>query len=245
MWNPETKAAQVKCLHKDDGTFEGRGKTRKELWQAYIASFVRIEPTEEVDVNKVFFPFPRRRIHFDENFIGSGEWMPFGSEEKMGIRVDPKSFGLQTVPLSYDWMTRRKIQKLDCDPETWTDVYEDENRREEVATEQSVMNNEWMKGLTRDEVDAMKTDYETKVAFKYGETAAVAGRDSAGKDQVAKEPELEDDPEKERSQSDEVKKTNLKRKVQKSAFKFESLQGWNDLISIPIASIEDEDEMEE
>lgn len=249
--NAETKVAQIKLLHKHEGTFDHGPKTRKERWQAYIASYVRVEPTEEVDSNRINFPLVRHSTSLDENLIDEGQWVPFGSEEKLKIRVDPKSYALQLEPDSWDWMVREAKPKIDLDAETWASAYDDENRKEEAAAEKFVFNNACMKGLAKDDVDAMKTEFDGKVRFDYAEPVVVADRDHAGAvlvgaDQFAVKLELEDVSEKERTYKDKVRKTNVKREMATPAFDFDSLPGWKDAVSVPIASVPgDDDEMEE
>lgn len=248
--NTETKVAGIKKLRKVDPTFEERPKTRQTRWHLYLGSFTSVEPTEDVDLSRLHFPFLRHSLKLDESLIDQGAWGPFASEEKLVVRVDPKTYGLQPDPESYDYIVRKKQPKIDYDQEMEATIYEDESRREEVALEKFVMNNKWMKGLSKDEVDTTNTDYQSKAKFDYGEVAAVADRDDAGKirvgkDQRAEEPELEDVAEKERSPKDKIKKTNLKKQVKQPTFDFDGLPGWSEGDSVPIASVDEEDEMEE
>lgn len=249
----ETKTAQIKLLHRHEGTFPERPKTRKERWQAYIASYVRVEPTEQVDIEKLLkrFPFVRRSAGgLDDNLISDNLLTHFGSEEKLTVRVEPMNYSLQLDPESYEWMVRNKQPKIDYDQELWATIHEEQERKAEEVQEKLVMNNEWMKGLTKDEVDAMKTDYGSAVQFDYAEPAVVADRDDAGKivvgkDQFAQEPEYKDVPEMERSQRDKARKTDLKRKVEKPAFDFDSLPGWKDMVGVPLPEIDEDDKEEE
>ena len=176
--NNEVRIAQVKLLHRAETTFDGHRRSRANRWRAYIASWQLVDTTEEVDPSRVTFPFVRRNATiFDEDLVPKEDFEKVDSEEKMMVRVDVKTYVLQFEPDTFEWIIQKRIRKRNVDEELISRLTQYKERKMEAAMEKFVMNNEWMKGLSKDEVDAKKDKYNQVAAADDGTPVVVVGSD--------------------------------------------------------------------
>jgi hypothetical protein len=105
------------------------------------------------------------------------EFEKVDSEEKMMVRVDVKTYVLQFEPDSFEWIIQKRIRKRNVDEELVGRLTQYKERKMEAAVEKFVMNNEWMKGLSKDEVDAKKDKYNQAAAVDDGTPVVVADSD--------------------------------------------------------------------
>jgi len=219
--NSEARIAQVKLLHRAETTFDGHRRSRANRWRAYIASWQLVDTTEEVDPIRVSFPFVRRNATiFDEDLIPKEDFEKVDSEEKMMVRVDVKTYVLQFEPESSEWVMQKRIRKSNVDEELAGRLAQHKKFKMEAAMEKFVMNNEWMKGLSKDEVDTKKDKYNQAAAVDDSTAVVVADSDDGTliNDRMGEDRRLESD----------VK------------FDFEALPEWASPVEILIAD-EDED----
>ncbi|KAJ4372510.1 Transcriptional regulatory protein sin3 [Neocucurbitaria cava] len=60
--DPSKSKAYVRLFKKDDSTFEFSTLDRVKRWRAYVASYMAVEPTEEVDLSRVHYPYLKKRL---------------------------------------------------------------------------------------------------------------------------------------------------------------------------------------
>ena len=176
---PKKNEATVQWVTRDETTFDLDDMEQKERWQYYISSYIRIEPTEGV---------PRSRLHKSvltrnlpstdaESEDNNAQPKPILFSEDLTLRVcvntykivykNPGSeyFIYTNKPLTYDPKTkestaRERLRKF-------------ETIRNERAKEKFEMNNRWMRGLDRDAVAKVNSDFK-----KWMDEGIVPGSDA-------------------------------------------------------------------
>lgn len=145
-------------MHKDETTFDLDDMERKERWQYYTSSYVRIEPTEGVPRGRMQRSvLPRNLPSGDtESEDGISQRKPLVYEEDLSLRICVNSakiifkhggsefFIYGDKPLTWD------VEKNVATARVRLQKYED--ARNERFREKFVMNSAWMKGMGHDEV---------------------------------------------------------------------------------------------
>ncbi|PMD20809.1 transcriptional regulatory protein-like protein SIN3 [Hyaloscypha hepaticicola] len=166
QWCPKRNEATVQWVTRDETTFDLDDMEQKERWQYYISSYIRIEPTEGV---------PRSRLHKSvltrnlpstdaESEDSNAQPKPILFNEDLTLRVCVNTYKIvykhpgseyfiyTNKPLTYDPKTkestaRERLRKF-------------ETIRNERAKEKFEMNNRWMRGLDRDAVAKVNSDFK-------------------------------------------------------------------------------------
>jgi len=88
-----------------------------------------------------------------------------------------KTYVLQFEPDTSEWIIQKRIRKRTVDEELAGRLAQYKESKMEAAMEKFVMNNGWMKGLSKDEVDAKKDKYNQSAAVDDNMPVVVADSD--------------------------------------------------------------------
>ncbi len=150
---------------RDETTFDLDEMERKERWQYYISSYLRIEPTEGVPRNRLHKTVLTRNIPIsDAELDSSTRRRPLDWYENLTLRVcvntykiiyrDPGSEfciftdkPLGTKPGSREHYAHERLSKVEA-------------IRTQRFKEKFELNNAWMKGLDRDEVANVNSHFK-------------------------------------------------------------------------------------
>lgn len=156
--------AYVRLFKKDDPTFEFNQLDKIRRWRAYVASYMAIEPTENVDFGKLRHPYLKNRLAKMEDVNDDDRFEHLKQLDKITVSISPVNYAMKfiaTEPFGtggVHYFVQPDATRFGVGSK---DDYEAlvESRKDRVQ-ELFVRNNEWMKGLSRDDVEARK------VAFK-------------------------------------------------------------------------------
>lgn len=148
---------------------------RKERWQYYVSSYVRIEPTEGIPRARIAKTvltrnLPTSNAATDNETDDGSRRLPAAYDENLTLRVC-----VNTCKLMYERMTSEyfiyggnKIMGI-LDGESEIEQVEDKISRQKIVTEartrrfkdRFVYNNKWMQGRTQIEVEETKLKFST------------------------------------------------------------------------------------
>jgi len=167
--DPAKTEATVRLFKKDDPTFEFNTLDRVKRWRAYIASYMAVEPTEEVDGSRVHYPYLKKRLVKTEDFSEDDRLDHIKHSDKILVAISPAGYNLQFINsepfgtggvqyfLQSDTVRAGLSQSVTKPAEEYKAL--NDSRRDRVQ-EKLVRNNSWMKDLSRDDVDAKKTAFK-------------------------------------------------------------------------------------
>ncbi|CZT47049.1 related to transcription regulatory protein [Rhynchosporium secalis] len=162
-WYPNKSQATLKWVQKEETTFEMDDMERKERWQYYNSSYVRVDATEGVPRGSLQKSLLKRNRRPDGDFDESISKRPLIHHEELNLRIEVNTYKIiyrepgteyffySGNPMTYDPITdesstRERLRKF-------------ENVRTDRFKEKFEMNNAWMKGLDRDEVAKINNDF--------------------------------------------------------------------------------------
>ena len=167
LQSPPKMEAYVSIFKKDDPTFDVTALDRAKRWRYYLASYSSVDPTEGVPNDKVQLPYLKHSlIKPDESSEEYGAlYDTLRSMEKLQFIIRAKDYriefenkgdgGVDYTVLSEAIRTggeegRREMEAL-------------REARSGLAQEKLVMNNAWMRGISRDDVDARKQAFRKDI----------------------------------------------------------------------------------
>jgi paired amphipathic helix protein Sin3a len=163
--DPAKGEAFVRLFKKDDPTFEFSTLDRVKRWRAYIASYMAVEPTEEVDSTRVRYPYLKKRLARTEDFSEDERLDHVKHNDKITVSISPagytmtfihsEPFGIGGVQyfLQPDNVRAGITTNVTKPVEEYKALVDS---RRDRAQEKLVRNNTWMKDLSREDVDAKK-----------------------------------------------------------------------------------------
>ncbi|KAF2736640.1 hypothetical protein EJ04DRAFT_462701 [Polyplosphaeria fusca] len=170
-YDPAKLEATVRLFKKDDPTFEFGTLDRVKRWRHYVASYMTVEPTEEVDLTRVQVPYLRNRFTRGEDV--EDERLEYAKEmDKVTISINPAAYMMKFIASGpdNDEGTQFFVQKdttragLNEDIENPAEGFKSlKESRHDLAQEKLVRNNAWMKDLSRDDVDAKKSSFKKDI----------------------------------------------------------------------------------
>jgi paired amphipathic helix protein Sin3a len=167
--DPAKAEASVRLFKKDDPTFEFNTLDRVKRWRAYIASYMAVEPTEEVDSTRVRYPYLRKRLAKTEDFSEDERLDHVKHSDKITVSISPAGYTMSFINsepfgtggvqyfLQSDSVRAGLTHSVSKPVEEYKNL--NDSRRDRVQ-EKLVRNNTWMKDLSRDDVDAKKTAFK-------------------------------------------------------------------------------------
>ncbi|RMZ66661.1 transcription factor (Sin3) [Pyrenophora seminiperda CCB06] len=171
-YDPAKMEAHVRLFKKDDPTFEFNTLDRVKRWRAYVASYMAIEPTEEVDASRVRYPYLKKRLTKTEDLSEEERFDRIRHSDRITVSINPAAYVLTFInsePFGTGGVqyflqpdaVRAGLSEAVPKPNEEYKKLNDE-RRERVQ-EILVRNNSWMKDLSRDDVDAKKTAFKKDI----------------------------------------------------------------------------------
>ncbi|KAH6879185.1 hypothetical protein BKA58DRAFT_111310 [Alternaria rosae] len=168
-YNPTKMEAHVRLFKKDDPTFEFNTLDRIKRWRAYVASYMAVEPTEEVDLSRVNYPYLKKRLARAEDLTEEERFDHVKHSDKITVSISPAAY-VMTFINSEPFGTGGVQYFLQPDavraglseavPKPAEEYKKLNDERRERVQEILVRNNTWMKDLSRDDVDAKKTAFK-------------------------------------------------------------------------------------
>ncbi|EKD18444.1 hypothetical protein MBM_03437 [Drepanopeziza brunnea f. sp. 'multigermtubi' MB_m1] len=167
-WVPSKKPAEslgradIKWVQKDETTLNMNEMERKERWQYYVSSYVRTEPTEGVNRQRLQKSVLQRNTQATDNETNMKQ--PLRYTEQLNLHIDVKTFKIIYRPPGTDCFIYSG-NPLTTDPKTKESaarvrLQKFENIRNERFREKFEMNNNWMKGLDHDEVARVNSNFK-------------------------------------------------------------------------------------
>jgi paired amphipathic helix protein Sin3a len=169
LQDPAKAEAYVRLFKKDDPTFEFNTLDRVKRWRAYIASYMAVEPTEEVDGSRVHYPYLKKRLAKTEDFSEDERLDHVKHSDKITVSISPAGYTMTfinsepfgTGGVQYFLQPDSVRAGLTATVTKPVEEYRalNDSRRERIQ-EKLVRNNLWMKDLSRDDVDAKKSAFK-------------------------------------------------------------------------------------
>jgi paired amphipathic helix protein Sin3a len=156
----------VNILKKDEDTYAVSTLDKIKAWRYYVASFTLVEPTENVAHDKVRLPYLKRSIgKADIEQDEPGDRIDtVRSEEKKAFKIIPdRTYTMKFLNSIGPYEGVDFLQQSDAVRSGFREGEVEMTRvasaRTEAAFEKLVMNNAWMKDLSREDVDARKAAF--------------------------------------------------------------------------------------
>ncbi len=176
--------ATLQIFKRNDATFEVDDMSSEVKWSYYVASFVTRDPTEGVPLS---WPFLKRTLppKLDEeeyNRVFTPQW----SSEGLVIRICLSSYRILFDPGTEDWWAHSEQVRA----KGREGVEATREERKGKFEEKFVMNNSWMRGLSRDEVDRKNEEFRRWIrdgpaaAVKEGGEGEREAKGDEGEDEV-------------------------------------------------------------
>ncbi|KAF2468258.1 uncharacterized protein BDR25DRAFT_291033 [Lindgomyces ingoldianus] len=166
-YDPFKGQAYVRLFKKDDPTFDFRTQDRVKRWRGYVAAYMAVEPTEEVDVSRVRLPYLRNR-HLTRNEEAEDERFSTLAilEDKVKVSISPAAYTMKFETGDDAKGGQYFVQKDAVRSGVSEDVpkpIDEYNRfrlsRGDLAKEKLVNNNIGWKDMKIDDVDAKKKEW--------------------------------------------------------------------------------------
>lgn len=147
---------------REEPTFDTKQTSQEQNWRAYLSSFTRITATEGVPAEKVRMPFIKRDAPLDEDEQAEASH-EVKSEESLTIRIALEKFNMVFEPNTSEFLIKSdKVRTGGKDG--LVEAEQERENRASLAKEKIVMNNAWMKDLSKDVVDGRKQKFTRMVA---------------------------------------------------------------------------------
>jgi paired amphipathic helix protein Sin3a len=167
--HPDKTEAYVRLFRKDDPTFDHNSFDRVKRWRCYVASFMAVEPTEEVDLTRVSAPYLKNVLLKNADLSEDDRFDLIKHYDKVTILISPASYVMKFIASEphgtggnmYFVQPDKVRSGLSESVSNPTEEYKKlaENRQERVQ-ELFGRNTIWMKDASRDDVDARKAAFK-------------------------------------------------------------------------------------
>ncbi|KAK0729010.1 hypothetical protein B0T21DRAFT_413119 [Apiosordaria backusii] len=163
-WNPKGKFATTRWLQKDETTFYTDEMERIQQWQYYISSYIRIENTEGIPRSRLQKVLLERNLPSDAKDSDDGySPKPLVYSENLIVRTCLNSYKMVFEKGTSDCAVystdSAKEVDVDGDEQAAQAQFSAELRGEKIK-ERLLINNQWMKGHSHDEVQKSKDDFQ-------------------------------------------------------------------------------------
>lgn len=176
-WFPNKREATVRWLQKDETTFYMDEMERREQWQYYISSYIRVEPTEGVSRNRLQKTVLARNLPSSDTDSDDGSApKPLRFDEGLILRICLNSNKIVWEKGTSEYF----IYNVSPEDEEEKKRVEEhaqavtENRKQ-LFREKMVMNNAWMRGLRQDEVQKVNEKFSKWFSDGVAPTSNVRG----------------------------------------------------------------------
>ncbi|KAF2203738.1 hypothetical protein GQ43DRAFT_389344 [Delitschia confertaspora ATCC 74209] len=168
-YDPFKAEAYVRVFKRDEPTFDFSSLDRIKRWRCYVASFMSIEPTEDINYSSVRTPYRKNAMMAKQDEMIDERGDPEKRLDKVVINVSPHGYMMKFEITPPDNSTgieyfvqndtiRSGVSENIPDP---VEAYKQlKDSRRELVQEKLVRNNSWMKDITRDDVDERKDRFK-------------------------------------------------------------------------------------
>lgn len=162
MQNQPTKKTTVQILRKDDATFDEETMSAEARWSYYVASFIKVEPTEGVPIaGRLSMPFLKRNLPEDvEESEGRERSVPYLYENNLELRICVNSYKILWTPRSGDWFVHSEKQRA-SGSDGPVDLDRVSEQRRSRFREKLILNNKWMREVGQEEVDRLNEKFQS------------------------------------------------------------------------------------
>lgn len=139
---------------------------RNQQWQYYIASYMRVEPTEGVDRSQIQKVLLERNLPSSANDASDDGYVPkpLVVHEGLVLKVCINSYHIVYEPGTLEYFI------FDSPPQSQDDRQFHEDKqvfmkelREEKFNEKFILNSKWMRNMSREDVSKINEDYQNLV----------------------------------------------------------------------------------
>ncbi|KAF2707519.1 hypothetical protein K504DRAFT_458020 [Pleomassaria siparia CBS 279.74] len=170
-YDPAKMEVYVRLFKKDDPTFDFKNLDRVKNWRAYVASYMSIEPTENISGSsvRIRMPYLKNRLAKAEDILTDDRFDSVKFTDRTTVSISPATYAMKFITSEpygsggFQYFTQPDVKRAGLSesmPKPTQEYKSLNDTRRDRAQELLVRNNNWMKDLSRDEVDAKK------VAFK-------------------------------------------------------------------------------
>ncbi|KAF2754287.1 hypothetical protein EJ05DRAFT_155185 [Pseudovirgaria hyperparasitica] len=170
--------ATVQIFKKDDLTFDQRNYTAEQRWRYYISTFTNVDPTEGMENTRLSKVFLAHGLDDNESDASNSSLKSsyITSNDVMTIRIAVHSYKMIFEPKTEEYLVKSNKDRTGG-KEGLEAIKNESIRAGEKAREKLVLNNSWMKGMSKEEVDAINAEYARLKGEKIESTSANAGTD--------------------------------------------------------------------
>ncbi|KAF2869392.1 hypothetical protein BDV95DRAFT_577227 [Massariosphaeria phaeospora] len=164
-YDPNKLEAYVRLFKKDDPTFEFNHVDRVKRWRGYVASYMAVEPTEELESLRVRWPYLKNRLTHNES-VSEDERLELAKhQDRITVSISPAAYIMKFIAsepagiggIQYFLQPNPSRAGLSETVSNPVDEYKGlVDAKRDRAQERFVRNSAWMKDLGRDDVDASK-----------------------------------------------------------------------------------------
>ncbi|RWA12585.1 hypothetical protein EKO27_g2541 [Xylaria grammica] len=160
-WFPNKREATVRWLQKDETTFYMDELERRERWQYYISSYIRVEPTEGVSRDRLRKTVLARNLPSNDADSDDGNApKPLKFDEGLTLRICLNSNKIAwekdtSEYFIYNLSPENEEEKKKADEHAQAVT----EHRKQLFREKMFMNNAWMRGLRQDEVQKVNETF--------------------------------------------------------------------------------------
>ncbi|KAI9680103.1 MAG: Transcriptional regulatory protein sin3 [Caeruleum heppii] len=171
----------MQILGRDDSTFDDATMSPEAKWSYYTASYIKIEPTEGVPLDRgLYMPFLRRNVGKeadDSEETDRAKGLLYENELEMRICVN--TYKILWEPHTSDWFVHKAKEPGSGEGEG-IDMDRVKEKRNKKFEEKFITSNAWMQSLNPAEVEKTKEEYQQWVAE--GSAEDKSGVSNAGAD---------------------------------------------------------------
>jgi len=160
VWDEVESAVEIQLFKPDDPTHDPSEMSEADIWKAYVSAYENVVPTEGTQyIRTASIPYMRRsyRQQWGEDQAGTERSIKADRDnaDAMLFRVGMKDYKLVFEPETSETTLTAWSKTTDAE------VSQEAERRGAAASESFQANSEWMKGLSRDNVDDKKQSFST------------------------------------------------------------------------------------
>ncbi|KAF1949433.1 hypothetical protein CC80DRAFT_271756 [Byssothecium circinans] len=163
-YNPAKMEASVRLFKKDDPTFEFNQLDKIKRWRAYVASYMAVEPTEELDNARLRYPYLKNRLAKIEDLSEDDHFEQVKSVDRITVQVHPQMYTMKFIATE-PYGTGGVQYFSQPDAGTNNNVTDEGSAshaqsRSQRAKELFIHNNVWMKDVSREDVEVRKVAFQ-------------------------------------------------------------------------------------
>jgi paired amphipathic helix protein Sin3a len=157
----------VRLFKKDEPTFEFNQVDKIKRWRGYVASYMTVEPTEELDYTRLRYPYLKDCITKQDNPHEDDPFDKVTGQDKIVVQVTPEFYVMKFMATDPHGIggVQYFIQPEGGSGSSETAAKPDEEQhpqksaKKDVASEKFIHNNAWIKDSGHDDVEASKASF--------------------------------------------------------------------------------------